>query len=91
MEFRRLSSASDTNSSISVEVVVGGPVGDLAASILQDQLRITHLSTRVSFSDQDLMNQTFNRLQFLGAEVEYATVLETRPGPDPRAGDARST
>lgn len=90
VEFRRLSPASDTSANIIVEVVVGGPLGDLAASILQDQLRITSMSTRVTFSDQDLMNQAFDRLQCLGAEVEYATALESRPGPAPRVEDGGS-
>jgi len=75
VEFRRLSSTSERSRNLSVEVVVAGPLGDLAASILQDQISITQLSTRVAFSDQKLMSQTLDRIRRSGAEVEYATVV----------------
>ena len=75
VEFRRLSSTSGHSRNLSVEVVVAGPLGDLAVSMLQDQISITQLSTRVAFSDQKLMNQTLDRIRRSGAEVEYPTVV----------------
>jgi len=75
VEFRRLSSTSADGRPLSVEVVLAGSIGDLAASMLEDQLHTVQLSTRVVLSDQNLMDQTLDRILSSGAEVEHATGL----------------
>lgn len=73
VEFRRLSSTSADARPIPVEVLLAGSIGDLAASMLEDQAQIVALSTRVAFSDQNLMDQTLARIVSSGAEVEHTT------------------
>jgi hypothetical protein len=56
-----------------VEVVIDGPIGDLAVSTLANHAEITHEATRLVLSDPLLLGEVLDWARGAGAAVEFAT------------------
>ena len=85
---------------VEVEVVVDGPVGDLALSALTEQADLIQQETRLLLTDRFTTDEILNRLKCSAAVLEYVghgpppkTTPQhlANPGPEPPAGTTKQT